>query len=145
MAIKKPPKRITVNQPPFLLYIVDDDEDDLLFIHNAFKAVGFDNVCKGFYNGGELMQHLKFKPAEEMPDVIVLDYEMPKMNGKQVLKQLRSLPDFFSTPVIFYSDRIDEKLESELKELGAFCCIKKGITPVEQVNFAKAVTEFLKK
>ena len=135
-----------MNRPPFLLYIVDDDEDDLLFIHNAFKSIGLDNVCKGFYNGTELIEHLKFKAIEEeLPDMVILDYEMPKMNGKEVLKKLRSFSEFNTVPVIFYSDRISDHLENELKELGAFCCIKKGVTEGDQLKFAKAVTELLKK
>jgi len=144
MAFKKP-KRVAVNHPPFLLYIVDDDEDDLLFIHNAFQAVGFDNVCKGFYDGHDFLEHLKYKASEESPDIVVLDYEMPRMNGKELLKKLRSFPEFNSIPIIFYSDRINDRLEEELKQLGAFCCIKKGITPGDQLKFARTVTEFLKK
>src|SRR5215208_6466068 len=97
------PKRLTVNQSPFSLHIVDDDEDDLLFIHNAFKELGLDNVCKGFLSGVELLQHLKFSENKEMPDVIILDYEMPKMNGKEVLRALRAMPEVNSIPIIFYS------------------------------------------
>jgi CheY-like chemotaxis protein len=139
------PKRITVSQPPFLLYIVDDDEDDLFIIHNAFKEIGLDNVCKGFLSGMDLLQHLKFSGAKEYPDVIVLDYEMPKMNGMELLIAIRKMPDLDAIPVIFYSDKITEDIEEELKKLGAFCCIKKGVTPGEQLKFAKAITEFLKK
>lgn len=140
----KEPKCITVNQPPFLLYIVDDDEDDLLFIHNAFKDLGLDNVCKGFLSGDELFQHLKYA-GKELPDVIVLDYEMPKMNGRELLKTLRKIPELSTVPVIFYSDKISEEMENNLQELGALCCIKKGVTVNEQKKFAQAITEFLKK
>lgn len=144
MASQKP-KCETVNQPPFLLYIVDDDEDDLLFIHNAFKELGLDNVCKGFLSADEVLQHLRFSLDKECPDIIVLDYEMPKMNGRELMKALRKIPQLEKIPVIFYSDKISEELEIKLIELGAFCCIKKGVSPIDQRKFAKAITEFLKK
>ena len=132
-------------QPPFLLYIVDDDEDDLLFIHNAFKEMGLDNVCKGFLKGQELLQYLKFAANKELPDMIILDYEMPRMNGKELLNILRAIPELISIPVIFYSDKITTELEKELVEIGAFCCIKKGRTANEQLKFAQAIIDILKK
>ncbi|HEU4472600.1 MAG TPA: response regulator [Flavisolibacter sp.] len=128
-----------------MLYIVDDDEDDLLFIHTAFKEIGLDNVCKGFLNGPELLQHLRFNAGKEIPDVIILDYQMPKMNGKEVLVSIRRQPWLQSTPVIFYSDKINDSLDAELKELGAFCCIRKGVTPGDQRKFARTITDLLKK
>lgn len=134
-----------MSHPPFLLYIVDDDEDDLLFIQNAFRDIGLDNVCKGFLNGNEFLQHMKFISDTEVPDIIVLDYEMPKMNGRELLKQTRALLAGSEIPIIFYSDKITPQLEKELLELGAYCCIKKGVTARDQVKFAQTITALLKK
>jgi CheY-like chemotaxis protein len=134
-----------VSQPPFSLYIVDDDEDDLLFIHNAFREIGLDNVCKGFLNGHEFLQHMRLLSPAEIPDVIVLDFEMPRMNGKELLKQIRTIPIASGIPVIFYSDKITPELEQELLAQGAYCCIKKGVTSRDQVKFAKTITELLNK
>jgi CheY-like chemotaxis protein len=131
--------------PPFLLYLVDDDEDDLLFIQTAFRELGLDNVCVGFLSGNDMLEHLKYTGLKEIPNIIILDYEMPRMNGRDLLRAIRNFEELNQVPVIFYSDKITEEVESELKELGAFCCIKKGITASEQIKFAQAITEFLKK
>ena len=144
MAFKEP-KRLTVRQPPFLIYIVDDDEDDLLFISNAFKEIGLENVCKGFLSADDLFQDLKFNATSHLPDAIVLDYEMPKMNGKEVLKKLIRIPDFENIPFIFYSDNLAPELETELKNLGAACCIKKGVTTKDQQKVANQIIDILKK
>ena len=132
-------------QPPILIYVVDDDEDDLLFLSNAFREIGLENVCKGFLSGEDLFQHLKFNAAERMPDIVVLDYELPKMNGKEIMIALLKHPDFHSVRFIFYSDNITPKVDGELTRLGAFCCIRKGITINDQVRFAKTISDFLKK
>ena len=135
-----------MSQPPFLIYLVDDDEDDLLFIHSAFQELGLEYVCKGFLQAEDLLQHLKFTAASgERPDVIVLDYEMPRMDGKGLLIAIRNTPALQAVPVLFYSDKISEVLEQELIALGALCCIKKGVTAAEQLKFARSITSFLKK
>jgi len=107
--------------------------------------MGLDNVCKGFLKGQELLQHISFTAKKDLPDLIILDYEMPRMNGKELLKVLQTLPELKLVPVIFYSDKITKELEKELLELGAFCCIKKGITANEQLKFAQAIIDILKK
>ena len=133
-----------MNHPPFLIYMVDDDEDDLLFIHNAFREIGLENVCKGFLQGTELLQHVKFTSETELPDLIVLDYEMPRMNGREVFRMIKNIEELEHVPVIFYSDKITYQLEQELMALGAYCCIKKGVTAGDQVKFAQKITEILK-
>lgn len=133
------------HHPPFLLYVVDDDEDDLYIINNAFRQIGLDGVCKGFLTGKELLSHIKYNLEKELPNVIVLDYEMPKMNGKQLLITLRNIPELEDVPIVIYSDRINSELEAELKALGAYCCIRKGISVNEQKNFAETIHQYLKK
>jgi chemotaxis family two-component system response regulator Rcp1 len=132
-------------QPPFLIYLVDDDEDDLLFIHTAFRELGLENVCKGFLSGSELLQHLRFTNGHERPDVIILDFDMPRMSGKDILLHLRSLPEMQDVPVVFYSDKINLDIEEVLVSLGARGCIKKGVNAHEQLQFAKDIAVLLKK
>jgi CheY-like chemotaxis protein len=134
-----------VSQPPFLIYIVDDDEDDLLFIQDAFSAIGLEDVLKGFFNGNDLIQYIRFTENERSPNMIILDYQMPLLTGKELLFQVRTFPHLSKVPIIFYSDKINNEVEKELINAGALSCIKKGLTQKDQVQFVKYISEFLKK
>ena len=134
-----------MSQPPFLIYIVDDDEDDLLFIQDAFRALGLDDVLKGFYSGQELIQYIRFTEHEREPSMIILDYQMPFLSGKALLLEIRNIPHLSKVPIIFYSDKINNDVEKELISAGALSCIKKGLTHKDQVQFVKYISQLLKK
>jgi CheY-like chemotaxis protein len=144
MAFKEP-KPVTVIQPPFLLYIIDDDEDDIFFINHAFREIGLHDVCRGFLSGKEFLDYIHFTADVAKPELVILDYDMPHMNGLDLLKKLRTFSWMDEVPVVFYSDKITNSIESELMENGAFSCIRKGVHPSEQISFAQAITSFLKK
>ena len=134
-----------MSQPPFLIYIVDDDEDDLLFIHDAFRAIGLEDVLKGFFSGHDLIQYIRYTENEREPQMIILDYQMPLLTGKELLQEVRNFPHLSKVPIIFYSDKINNAVEKELISAGALSCIKKGLTQKDQVQFVKYISEFLKK
>lgn len=92
------------------LLLAEDDEDDRLFFTQAFAG---DNgveitACE---NGVELLNRLRNKPsAEAPPGVIVLDQNMPKLNGLETLRLLKADESFSAIPVIIYSTYADDKL-----------------------------------
>ena len=78
----------------FRILAVDDEKRILTFLKSKLKASGYDVITAS--NGKEA---LEFAQAQE-PDLIVLDIVMPKMDGIETLKELRS---FSSVPVIMLS------------------------------------------
>jgi CheY-like chemotaxis protein len=71
-----------------LILLADDNPDDRTFIRDAFTFVNANIELKILDSGQELLQHLKFVRDEDLPSLIVLDYNMPKLNGAEVLKIL---------------------------------------------------------
>ena len=70
--------------------------------------------------------------AEHMPDVVVVDYRMPRMDGLETAKRMKEhRPD---QHVIVYTAFIDEDLEKQAAEIGVALCLGKveGIGPLEQ-------------
>jgi CheY-like chemotaxis protein len=84
-----------------LVYIVDDDEDDKLFIRAAFEKLVPDLALKLFSNGRELIAEFQ-KNGRLFPDFILMDLNMPVMCGLDALKWIRSHAPS-EIPVIIFS------------------------------------------
>jgi len=104
------------------IFIVDDDITNLTVgagvISDTYNTFTFNS-------GGLLLKRLK----KHIPDLILLDVEMPKMNGYEVIREIKSRPETEDIPVIFLTSRNDA--ESELKGLsmGAIDYIIKPFSP----------------
>ncbi|MDR1899675.1 MAG: response regulator [Treponema sp.] len=105
------------------ILVVDDDQVHL----TAGK-----NILKGMYNvfpvpSGEKLFEILDKVS---PDMILLDIEMPEMNGYEVIKKLKNTPKTEDIPVIFLSAKIDPNHELEGLGLGAVDYIYKPFSPI---------------
>jgi len=84
--------------------VVDDESDIVSTIQYRLKFCEFDVITAS--NGKEGLE----KAANEKPDIILLDINMPVMDGHEMLERLKNCPDLKDTPVIMltaYSDRKD--------------------------------------
>ena len=95
---------MTQSLPPksFVLY-ADDDQDDIEFVREAFRE--YSNVeLITFKDGIELLSYLRdLSSFDGMPCLIIIDINMPRLNGKEVLKKIRSMKDFEEVPVVLFS------------------------------------------
>ena len=77
-----------------VILLVDDDELDVISVQRSLKKLDVDYELCTAYNGIEALEILRgtetTKQMEPLPDVILLDLNMPKMNGVEFLKELRS-------------------------------------------------------
>ena len=73
---------------PRLILLADDNPDDQSFIRDAFSYVNANVQLKILDSGTKLLEHLRNIKDEELPSLIVLDYNMPQQNGAEVLKLL---------------------------------------------------------
>lgn len=114
----------------FRILVVDDEERILNFLRSKLKASGYEvlTAC----NGGE---GLKQAEAQE-PDLIVLDLIMPKMDGFDVLKELRN---FSAVPVIILTARDADTDKIKGLTLGADDYLAKPFNPDELVARIEAV------
>lgn len=69
--------------------------------------------------------------VEQKPDIILLDLDMPKINGYQVLKQIRTIPAYKFLPVIILTASSDSKSKLDALELGATDFLSKPVDPSE--------------
>lgn len=90
--------------PKSLVLYADDDADDRELVKEAFDEFSaiIELIC--FENGSELLSYLQhLKPLQPKPCLIILDINMPVLDGKECLVQLRHLPDFKDVPVVLFS------------------------------------------
>ena len=81
---------------------VDDDPDDRSLFMEAFLSMPDYRVVT-LVNGFELMLFLKQRTREEMPSLIVLDINMPVMNGIESLTLLKSNENYKDIPVVMFA------------------------------------------
>lgn len=88
--------------------MADDDPDDRAIIEDALAEFNAGDVVQFANDGAHLMQLLNVAfTATTYPRLIVLDLNMPKLNGTQTLQQLKQDARFRHIPVIIYSTSIN--------------------------------------
>lgn len=117
-----------------LLMIIDDDSDDRFFFSEALIEINSSYVCQEAMHGADAIE--KLDHSVKLPDYIFLDLNMPVMDGKNCLIELKKNLRFQKIPVIILSTSISDRTISELGILGAsFFMIK----PMDIILFSKGI------
>ena len=88
-----------------LILHVDDDEDDLYIIGDALKSAHQSLSIVEANDGNEAIQYLK--KTEQLPDLIILDINMPGMDGRETLKVLKQNEEWKAIPTVVLSTSSD--------------------------------------
>jgi CheY-like chemotaxis protein len=100
------------------LFIIDDDVEDQEIFMEALKEIDASIVCYSATSGEEALRKLETEVVV-LPDLIFLDLNMPKLNGKQVLREIKNTRALHDIPVIMYSTSFAPRDIEEIKTLGA--------------------------
>lgn len=107
------------------ILICDDDEDDLYLVKSVFNDTKFSNQTVYLKNGVELLDYLQNQNNETAVGLVLLDLNMPKMDGREALKMIKSNPEFRRIPVIILTTSNSPQDIHQCYELGANCFITK--------------------
>lgn len=99
-------------------FLIDDDVDDQEIFSMALKYVDLPVTCITADDCGEALKKLA-QDTSFIPDYIFLDLNMPKMNGKQCLKEIKKQAHLKHIPVIMYTTSLNQRDIAETKEIGA--------------------------
>lgn len=114
-------------EPPPYILLIDDDEDDLEMFSSGLEKKGIQ--VKTFDSSTKALFYLTLMSGNmELPSLIIMDYNMPKKNGHQVLLQLKNNADTKDIPVIIYSTCLSDFLKEQLSSAGALNCFNKPWT-----------------
>lgn len=124
------------------IMFVDDDEEDHMIIFEYFKDFGKDDQIRFIKNGQDALNYLEAIPnGEPMPRLIVLDLNMPIMNGAQTLFHLKRNKRFKDIPVKIFSTSENENEKRKCLSLGADEYLVK---PGSYADGLKLVEKFIK-
>jgi CheY-like chemotaxis protein len=120
------------------ILLVDDDADDQTIILDALQQLHPANMVRCADNGEMAIRLLEeYAAAGNFPCLVVLDLNMPKMNGTDTLRNLRKDVRFKNIDVVIYSTSINPKEQEACMKLGAQFYITKPVSYRESLDTAR--------
>lgn len=92
-----------------VILIADDDPDDQMFIREAFEDLGLECSLKFAVDGQDLLDYLHHDcawvdpKASPRPHLILLDLNMPRVDGREALRQIKANPELKNIPVVMFT------------------------------------------
>jgi CheY-like chemotaxis protein len=132
-----------VNTSRFIL-LGEDDEDDQDFLKEALHSIDHTYRFKAVSNGRNLLSFLEELEDGNLPDLIVLDYNLPVLNGAEILKILKDHDRYLSIPKIVWSTSKSPVFRADCLSVGASDYIVKPTDVATFAEVAKYMTSFFK-
>jgi CheY-like chemotaxis protein len=134
---------------PVLILIADDDEDDRLLAKQALEEAHLSNEIRYVEDGEQLMDYLHQRGAyggqtgkAPRPGLILLDLNMPKQDGRDCLKQIKSDDNLRDIPIVVLSTSRQEEDIARSYQLGVNSFISKPVTFTGLVEALKVVGRY---
>ncbi|MEO8174154.1 MAG: response regulator [Sediminibacterium sp.] len=118
------------------ILLIDDDPDEIDIFKDALCCKNLDLKCSMVNSAADALQFLQ----EVVPDYIVLDYKMPKVDGIECLASIKAIPHLVHIPVIMYSSTMNEDDIKTAMIVGAAGHIKK---PFDMRTLSSLLAPFL--
>ena len=128
------------------ILLADDDPEDRAIIKEAMAEIYENEVVHFVENGQQLLDSLdQDNNNSKFLRLIVLDLNMPKMNGTQTLRKLKADNRFKNIPVIIYSTSINPLEMEKCMQLGAHSYITKPVSIKESLETARLFSDFVRR
>jgi CheY-like chemotaxis protein len=127
---------VTVSEKLLNILLVEDDEIDVMNVKRAFEKNKIANPLFVAGNGVEGLELLRSQEYPKERRLILLDLNMPKMNGIEFLREVRADPELVSTAVVVLTTSNDDRDRVEAYNLNVAGYILK---PVTFMNFVEAM------
>ncbi len=125
---------------PIHILLIEDNEGDIVLITEAFEEGKITNSISVVKDGWEAIQYLEQNEGYEdvkKPDLVLLDINLPKINGHEVLKHIKSSEKLKQIPVVMLTTSSDEVDIKKSYDNFVNCYITK---PVEVESFINAIS-----
>jgi CheY-like chemotaxis protein len=133
--------------PPYRIWMVDDDREDCSLVQEALREIGLEHSLQCVRDGEELFDRLlrqvECSPSQSlMPHLVLLDLNMPRMDGRETMRAIRCHPLFRRIPVVMLTTSAAEDDVAAAYALGANSYLKKPATFQKLVDLLRHVTTY---
>jgi CheY-like chemotaxis protein len=132
---------------PFTILLADDDEEDRELARDALQDSRLANEMKFVVDGQDLLDYLRHEgrwTAEDSPrpGIILLDLNMPKMDGREALAEIKADDSLRRIPIVILTTSKDEADVLSTYDVGASSFITKPVTFGGLVDVMKTWTQY---
>lgn len=117
------------------ILIIDDDEDEVEILSDAFTQCGVDKVHY-VYTAMQAFIYLQDLSSDNLPKLIITDHFLPGINGTEFLKDLKRMEKYSRIPVIILSNLKSERHIEKYRRMGALDYLVKPESYNEYVTVA---------
>ena len=125
------------------ILLVEDDELDIISVERSLKKLESEYTLQTAYNGIEALDILRKSDPETLPDVILLDINMPRMNGIEFLRTLRTDQNLKDIRVFIMTTSSDSMDRGQAEELGISGYIIKPLNYTDNTKRTDSMDAFV--
>jgi CheY-like chemotaxis protein len=131
-----------------VILLAEDEEDYVLLIKSAFSKAKIPNPLYVVWNGEEAVYYLKgqgkYANRDEypLPDLVLLDIKMPRLNGFEVLKWIRQQPELRSLRVLMLTSSDEIRDVNQAYQLGANSFLVKPYDFDDLAELSRLINDF---
>lgn len=101
------------------IFLAEDDVDDQEFLEDAIRSIDPNVLLTSFTNGAKFIEHIEKTTDEHLPCLIVLDYNIPEINGAEILRRLNESSRYQHIQKIIWSTSNSALFIKTCLDLGA--------------------------
>ncbi len=131
-----------VEEKSLNILLVEDDQVDVMNVRRAFDR---NRITNPLYVAGDGIEGLRMLRSGEVPvgrRIVLLDLNMPKMNGIEFLREMRSDPELHLTPVVVLTTSNDERDKIDAYNLNVAGYLLKPVTFINFVEVMAALNKY---
>jgi CheY-like chemotaxis protein len=126
--------------------MAEDDADDRLLVKDAFQESHIANIVHFVENGVELLSYLrkqgKYQEGYDFPNLVLLDLNMPRKDGRETLQEIKADPNLRHIPVVVLTTSRAEEDVLRSYEMGAAGYITKPVTFEGLIEITRGLSEY---
>lgn len=129
-----------------LVFLADDNPGDVFLVREALREHAVECEVDVATDGAEAREYFTRveRAGARVPDLVLLDLNLPKISGMELLRRIKAIPGCKNTPVLVISSSDSPRDRLESHNLGAYAYIRKASVLDEYMQLGETIKHILK-